>query len=279
MLLNSIKYKYINLLKFTLIDYYRTNYYEHLPVSKKRSLFIFKFLIWLLNLFKPNTYILCEKKFISRIDREEGKDCPVLAESMIGLKRMDNIEKCIFDIIENKVEGDLIETGVWRGGAVIFMKGILEVLDIKDRKVWVADSFEGLPKPKKEEYYWDKDDKHYKIKELQVDLDIVKENFKKYELLDGNVIFLKGWFKDTLPKAKIEKLSLLRLDGDMYESTMDALKYLYPKLSKGGYIIIDDWGAVNGCKQAVLDYRLNNNINEKIINVDGLCIYWQKKKD
>jgi hypothetical protein len=81
----------------------------------------------------------------------------------------------------------------------------------------------------------------------------VKKNFEKYNLLDNNVKFLKGWFKDTLPSAPIESLAILRLDGDLYESTMDGLINLYSKLSKGGFIIIDDWGAFPACKQAVKD--------------------------
>jgi len=105
----------------------------------------------------------------------------------------------------------------------------------------------------------------------------VKNNFSKYGLLDDNVKFLKGWFKDTLPVAPINKLALLRLDGDMYESTMDGLVNLYPKLSKGGYIIVDDWGAVEGCKLAVLDYRKKHGITEEIITIDWTGVYWKKE--
>lgn len=100
----------------------------------------------------------------------------------------------------------------------------------------------------------------------------------KYDLLDDKVQFIKGWFNETLPNAPIEKLSIARLDGDMYESTWDALTYLYPKLSIGGYLIIDDWNAVKGCKKAVEDYRLKNNINENIIPIDWASVFWKKEK-
>jgi O-methyltransferase len=93
------------------------------------------------------------------------------------------------------------------------------------------------------------------------------------------VKFLVGWFKDTLPNTPIEKLALLRLDGDMYESTMDALTHLYSKLSIGGYIIIDDWGAVPACKNAVIDFRTKFNISEEIIPIDWSGVYWKKLRE
>ena len=93
--------------------------------------------------------------------------------------------------------------------------------------------------------------------------------------MDEQVKFLKGWFKDTLPKALIEKFSLVRLDGDMYESTMDAIVNLYPKLSVGGFLIVDDY-CIENCKKAITDYRIANNITDTIIDIDGTGIFWQK---
>ena len=81
-----------------------------------------------------------------------------------------------------------------------------------------------------------------------------------------------------MPTAPISSLSLLRLDGDMYESTWDALIHLYPKLSVGGYILIDDYGSVEACKKAVDDYRSQNNIKEEILHADWAGIYWKKLK-
>ncbi|MBC7473966.1 MAG: class I SAM-dependent methyltransferase, partial [Candidatus Sericytochromatia bacterium] len=141
---------------------------------------------------------------------------------------------------------------------------------------WVADSFDGLPPPNEELYPADKNSNFHTMNPLKISIDDVKNNFKKYDLLDEQVKFLKGWFKDTLPNAPIEKLAVLRLDGDMYESTMDALTSLYPKLSIGGYILIDDYGAIDSCSKAVDDYRSKNNITEKILKVDHSGVYWQK---
>lgn len=208
--------------------------------------------------------------------RETGSDRSPIAHTMIGLKRLKNIEFCIGDILNNNVQGDLIETGVWRGGATIFMRAMLKAFGVKDRFVWVADSFEGLPKPDSEKYPQDKGDTLYASKEIAVSLDIVKANFKKYGLLDDQVRFLKGWFKDTLPNAPIKTLAVIRLDGDMYGSTIDALSNLYPKLSVGGYVIVDDYGAMETCRKAVGAYRKQNGIEDEIKEIDWTGAYWQR---
>jgi len=210
--------------------------------------------------------------------RQYGLDWPPYAHTMIGRKRLENVRYCVEQILENKIEGDFIETGVWRGGSTIFMRAILKAYDIHDRSVWVADSFEGLPPPNEKEYPVDKGDIHHTFDELKVTLEVVKNNFDKYDLLDDQVKFLKGWFKDTLPSAPIEKLSLVRLDGDMYESTMDTMNNLYSKLSVGGFLIVDDY-CIENCRKAITDYRASNNIKDEIIDIDGTGVFWQKSAD
>jgi O-methyltransferase len=178
--------------------------------------------------------------------------------------------------VEEDVPGDLIETGVWRGGACILMRGALNAYGDESRCVWVADSFEGLPKPNAEKYAADAGDDHWTHNEtLAVSLEQVQENFARYGLLDDRVKFLKGWFSNTLPTAPIEKLSILRLDGDMYESTIDAIAALYPKLSVGGFAIVDDYFLKN-CKAAIHDYRDLHGITEPMIEIDDRAIYWRR---
>lgn len=216
------------------------------------------------------------ENFITRPMGALGKDIPDAMHSMLGSKRLDNVRFCVESVIEENIPGDLIETGVWRGGGTIFMRAILEAYGVTDRTVWVADSFEGLPPPNTEKYPQDAGDIHHTIPKLAVSLEEVKAHFEGYGLLDDQVRFLKGWFKDTLPAAPIEELAVLRLDGDMYESTMDALTHLYPKLSVGGYLIVDDYGAVEGCKKAVHDYRQNYGVEEEMIPIDWSGAYWRK---
>ena len=208
--------------------------------------------------------------------RKLGLDWPAEAETMIGLKRLNNLQDCIVDVLENGVAGDLVETGVWRGGATIFMRAVLSAYGVTDRVVWAADSFQGLPKPSADLYPADEGDILWMYPNLAVSLEQVQNNFRRYNLLDDQVKFLKGWFKDTIPTAPIEQVSVLRLDGDMYESTIDVLTHLYPKLSVGGYVIIDDFEPIGACKQAVMDYRAENQIDEEIKPIDGTGVYWQR---
>ncbi|RMF27147.1 MAG: macrocin O-methyltransferase [Cyanobacteria bacterium J083] len=227
-------------------------------------------------IYRDHGYV---KRQISQFDsdvRQEGKDWPTVAHTMIGRKRLDNLQSCVEDVLRQGVPGDLIETGVWRGGATILMRAILKVYDAADRYVWVADSFAGLPEPNEEKYPADAKDRHHTYKQLAISLEEVKSNFRVYGLLDEQVRFLKGWFKDTLPTAEIEQLAVIRLDGDMYESTMDGLVNLYPKLAVGGYLIVDDYGAVPACRQAIDDYRQKYNITEEILPVDWTGVFWQK---
>jgi O-methyltransferase len=205
-----------------------------------------------------------------------GSTWPACAHSMVSMERLDSLQEAVETIVREKIPGDLIETGVWRGGSCILMRAVLRAHGDAARKVFVADSFEGLPKPDAEKYPQDAGDEHHVHDFLAVSKEEVAGNFRKYDLLDDRVVFLKGWFKDTLPGAPITALALMRLDGDMYESTMDALNNLYDKLSPGGFCMIDDY-ALDGCRRAVDDFRRQRNISEPMISVDHSCRFWRKR--
>jgi hypothetical protein len=200
---------------------------------------------------------------------------------MIGHKRLDNIRQCVTSVLEDNVPGDLIEAGVWRGGAAILMRAVLAAHGVSDRSVWLADSFEGLPAPDPGKYPGDRGLDLSGARGLAVGVERVKENFARYGLLDDKVRFLVGWFKDTLPTAPVEQLALVRLDGDLYESTMDAITALYPKLSVGGYLIVDDYGNrmfATACRQAIIDYRAMHDITEPIQEIDWTGAYWRRER-
>ncbi len=202
---------------------------------------------------------------------------PAEAETMLSLERLDNIEFCVREVIRQGVPGDLIECGAWRGGATIFMRAALDYYgDTKDRRVWVADSFQGLPKPDPLVYPADANDPHWTFRELAAPLESVKHNFARYGMLDDRVRFLPGWFKDTLPTAPIQQLAVLRIDADMYEGTIQALEYLYDKVPRGGFCIIDDYGAVEGCRHAVEDFRAKRKISEPMRRIDWTGVFWRK---
>lgn len=244
----------------------------------KRSAFKKMFVLFISKLLDKKRLQIVERREMSEGQRIEGKVWPGYADTMIGLRRLDNLQESIETVLGENIEGDLIETGVWRGGACIFMRGVLAAYGIEDRRVFVADSFEGLPKPDDEKYPADKGDRHHVHAYLAVSQEEVETNFRKYGLLDNQVVFLKGWFKETLPQAPIDRLSILRVDGDMYGSTMDCLRFLYPKLSSGGFCIIDDY-ALQGCKSAVDEYRKEHNILSELKDIDWTGRYWRKERD
>ena len=208
--------------------------------------------------------------------RNEGRDWPANAHTMIGIKRLDNIQKCVEDVLADNVPGDLVETGVWRGGACIFMRGILRAHGVRDRTVWVADSFQGIPVVGEDGYAGDRKMALHRHALLAVSEDEVRRNFRNYDLLDEQVRFLPGWFKDTLPAAPIDALAVLRMDGDLYESTRDTLTNLYPKVSVGGYIIVDDYLTCPPCKDAVDEYRAKYDIADELITIDRDGVYWRR---
>ncbi len=220
---------------------------------------------------------LCHSRRATLEERLLGTDHTSIAHTMVSMKRLDHLQSCVIDILTRDIPGDFIETGVLRGGCSILMRAVLKAYGIENRLVWVADSFEGLPAPNPKLYPADAGATWHLFLGGDVGVEAVKRNFSRYGLLDDQVRFLKGWFRDTLPSAPLNEIALLRLDGDLYESTMDALVPLYPRLSIGGYIIIDDYD-LPMCRKAVDDYRSQNGITDPIVLVEGggAGAYWRR---
>lgn len=190
--------------------------------------------------------------------------------TMIGLRRLDNLELLINNIIKDNIPGAIVEAGVWRGGACIFANGVLKELGEK-RNIYVCDIFDGIfPPPLQECDEWTQ---KYDFQPLSVGIESVKENFRQFELLTDNVIFKRGWFSDTIPSIR-EPVAILRIDGDTYQSTMDSL-LLEKNIPEGGYIIMDDW-AIDGSRQAFLDYFKGEVTEKDVTQVDSLSVYWKK---
>ena len=193
------------------------------------------------------------------------------AETMLGTRQLDQMQRCIQDVLERDVPGDLLEAGVWRGGMTIFMRAALKAFQCADRKVWVVDSFAGLPpiEGQSETFDWSSG-------EMAVPIEAVQANFARYGLLDDQVSFLKGYFCDTLPDPRIAKLAVLRVDADLYSSTMDVLNALYRSLSVGGYAIFDDYQNLPDCRRAIDEFRRDNCVTEEVCPIDERAVYWQK---
>lgn len=201
---------------------------------------------------------------------------PPRAQSMLSAARLRNLRDLTEQTLAEGIPGHYIETGVWRGGACILMRAVLAAHDVHDRKVFCADSFEGLPKPNPEKYRADRRDRLFSFSELAVSEQEVRDNFERYGLLDEQVVFLKGWFKDTLPGLGGERFALIRLYGDMYESTMDALTNLYDRLSDRGFVIIDDYGGLKNCRRAVHDFLDSRSLKPEIHQIDETGVWWRK---
>lgn len=200
------------------------------------------------------------------------------SHTMIGLPALDNIERCSEIVFSENIPGDFMEAGVCQGGATIFMRGLQVCYGQRNRKTWVADSFQGVPKPASQPDIesgvdWSESSMPYFV----CSLEMVRDNFSKYDLLDDNVQFLPGWFSESLPKSPVQKLAILRLDGDLYSSIMVALENLYPLLVKGGFLIVDDYGLFSFCRRAVDEYRANQSIKEPIQFVNQSVIWWRKQ--
>ena len=205
--------------------------------------------------------------------REAGGDWPQHAPCMIGLERLGNVRDCVEQVLTDGIPGDLAEAGTWRGGTCIWMRALLATTGVSDRDVWVIDSFAGFPPETLTSEGWDAP----VMKHNAVPLAEVKHNFALYGMLDDQVKFLPGWFADTLPDAPVRELAVLRLDADLYESQLPALEHLYPKLSPGGFCIIDD-PHLAGCARAVREYREANQISEPVKWAGPQAIWWRKEQ-
>jgi hypothetical protein len=256
--------------------------------------------------------------------RVSGEDVPTEAQTLIGVRRLENIRACIEQVLADEVPGDLVEAGVFRGGATVFMRAVLKAHGVTDRRVFACDTFTPIA-PKRPNWFilplaqglgaipskwWRR--KIFFIIQDHFDeaksfpyctdpsedlvefvmwhlrnpaailtaggssLEEVQSLFARYGLLDDQVVFLKGFFADTLPTAPLERASVIRLDGDTYESTRDAITQLHPKLSPGGFCIIDDYYAYKDCQRAVDEYRDEHGIDDEIVRVDNMAVCWRK---
>jgi hypothetical protein len=197
---------------------------------------------------------------------------------MIGVKRLFNFRNLIENVIGLQVPGDIVETGVWRGGACILARAVLKAYHVTDRKVVLCDSFSGLPAPNAFAYPADAASTFHEYSELAVPLDQVKENFRRFSLLDDQVVFVEGLFRDTMPRMNLDSISVLRLDGDMYESTIDPLRFLYDRIPVGGWVIIDDYEVVPACKEAVHAFFAERSLDPVLIPIDGVGRYFRKEE-
>jgi O-methyltransferase len=200
-----------------------------------------------------------------------------LAHTMIGLDGLDNLERCAHRVFADGVQGDFLEAGVCHGGASIFLRALQVAYGEEDRATWLADSFEGVPPPTDpvdREHELDLTEE--RVPWMAADLDAVRDNFETYDLLSDGVRFLPGLFAETLPDAPVERLAILRIDGDLYSSTREALTALYDRVSVGGYVIVDDYGCLEPCRIAVDEFLAARDLDVELDQVDWTRVCWRK---
>ena len=311
---------YLDLLKRVLLNivYHEQSYQISLTRSKASG--------------RPQPQLASAERFLLKA-RILGEDVALNTMSMIGLARLDSLHRCIEQLIADDVPGDLIETGVAKGGATILMRAVLRMKKDKTRRVLCCDTFcDDKPPPRpavallfqplwilvvmltylplgrswhrklyavlmKLQRSFPVDMRH--VSQDTVDSFIfyvrhghrflrpsvppcgsglaqVRSHFARLGLLDDQVVFLKGFFSETLPNAPVDRLSLIRLDGDMYASTMDGLAHLYPKLSPGGFCIVDDYYSFEECRLAVDEYRAAHGIDAEMVRIDNHAVFWRE---
>jgi O-methyltransferase len=198
------------------------------------------------------------------------------SHTMIGLRRLDNLQWCAARIFAERIGGDFLEAGVCQGGAAIFLRALQVAWGEGERLTWLADSFQGLPAPTSEH------DQGYEFHEavqpwLAVGMEAVKDNFRTYGLLSDEVRFLPGWFEESLPDAPVGRLAILRIDADLYVSTRQALDALYDRVVPGGFVIVDDYHAFAPCRRAVDEFRAERDIADPVVRIDWTAIFWRKR--
>jgi O-methyltransferase len=198
--------------------------------------------------------------------------------TMTSEERLYAFSKAIEYITNAKVEGDIVECGVWKGGSS--MCAMLSLINNKDtsRMFYLYDTYEGMSEPTEMDAdHSGKDAKTLLNQSIKTKDDVmwcyapiddVKSNIESTNYPKNLVHFVKGKVEDTIPQTIPDKIAILRLDTDWYESTYHELKHLFPRLVKGGVIIIDDYGHWKGAREAVDQYFNENGIHILLNRID-----------
>ena len=220
-----------------------------------------------------NAHLRRAKRVGTIIHNQPGR----YSHTMIGLQGLTAIERFAEALFEHDVPGDFVDAGTCRGGAAILMRALQNAFGESHHRVWVADSFSGVPASTSEvdiaagldltasRYPW-----------LAASLEMVRDNFRTYDLLDDRVRFLPGLFADTLTAAPIEQIALMRLDADLYSSTFEVLSALYDRVADNGVVIVDDYGGIKTCRRAVDAFREQRGITAPLQRINWTEVWWRK---
>ena len=204
--------------------------------------------------------------------RVDGSDWPLDALTMVGLRRLDDLQARIEELVADGIEGDMIEAGAWRGGASILMRATLDSLG-DDRELWVADSFQGFPQPEIGTPDGTLETDMGALDYFAPGLDVVQGYFERFGVSE-RVTFVPGFFEETMAGLEGRRWALIRLDADGHNATRLALDTLYGGLARGGYVVIDDYWAFEPCRMAV-DQFLAERAPVELRRIDWSGVFWR----
>lgn len=184
--------------------------------------------------------------------------------TLVGIERSYALYKAVQYIVENKIAGDFVECGVWRGGSCMLIAYTLKSYGITNRNIWLYDTFAGMVQPGEHDGALEKEEwKKQRITDEKNnwclgEIEDVTRNLSTTGYPEDSFRIIKGKVEETIPAAVPDAISLLRLDTDWYESTKHELHHLYPLLAEKGILIIDDYGTWEGARKATDDFFANN---------------------
>ncbi len=228
---------------------------------------------------KKGEEMLCDGIPIDIIDRKFitlFKECEPYTFTTI--EPMYSLYQSVQYVINNNIPGDFVECGVWKGGSAMLIAKILLISGIKNRKIYLYDTFEGMSEPTDKDVDFKGKNANILLKRTDKfveksvwcysSIDEVKNNLYSTNYPKENLIFVKGKVENTIPQTIPNQISLLRLDTDWYESTYHEFVHLFPILSKQGVLIIDDYGHWKGAREATDKYFKENNITILLNRID-----------
>ena len=199
--------------------------------------------------------------------RQYGLDWPPFGYTMVGTQRLENFRAAILEVNRNKIPGAIAELGVWRGGAMIMAAAVCKDASMQ-RELYVFDAFESLPGYGSSSSF------------LENSMDEVKQYFELFDVYDEHVHFVKGLFKESLPKFKDfqDPIAVLRVDGNFYDSYQDAMYYLYPNVPVGGIVIFDDVMSHAAVGRFWKDFKADYSMPEELNRIDRHSAWFRKEK-
>jgi O-methyltransferase len=197
--------------------------------------------------------------------------------TMTGPERIYALCAAIRYLAANAIAGDIVECGVWRGGSMMAAARTLREAGDAGRELHLFDTYEGMPEPTEEDVdfagvslldQWRGEHRNRFNRDARAGLAEVRENMRSVGYPMAKIHLIKGMVEDTIPRAAPDRIALLRLDTDYYESTRHEMTHLFPRLVPGGVLIIDDYGHFKGSKQAVDEYLAAHRVPILLQRID-----------